>query len=134
MREITFRAWNKQKQKMYQADGIHWQAGIVDVFDEEDDEEYSFDLDNGNIELMQYTGLKDKNGVEIYEGDIIKRTTRSWAKQSVHEIVFRDYRFAYTNKYYGCIALNQAVLANQVIEVIGNIYENSDIISQTKEA
>jgi len=66
VREIKFRAWNKENKKMDYFHLTHGDSyGIGgDIFPE--------------YEIMQYTGLKDKNGKEIYEGDIMKVLDRDW--------------------------------------------------------
>ena len=74
--------------------------------------------------LMQYTGLHDKNGKEIYEGDIVK--VRSYPSGYINtEVYFKDGKFAFDGSNYSFKDLNDKV------EVIGNIYENKELLNET---
>jgi uncharacterized phage protein (TIGR01671 family) len=107
MREIKFRAWIVSEKAMIQHREVIERAHLQF----EDKFNYS-DI------VMQYTGLKDKNGKEIYEGDIIDDCGRNWlVKNSEAGSWMLDYKNGSGEKYLYPL--------NKHIEVIGNIYETN---------
>nr|DAV04422.1 MAG TPA: YopX protein [Caudoviricetes sp.] len=90
----------------------------------------------------QFTGLFDKNGKKIYEGDIVKKTTKSgYPDEYIAEIVFRDGSFGLkNNSRYGlpvCILVkesnwvdgNASGKSTYEYEIIGNVYENRNLLA-----
>ena len=114
MREIKFRAWSNEL-------GMSESTTLLDLI------RHQTDFDEFEI-YLQYTGLKDKNGTEIYEGDIVK-----------FENVFSKKPFIGKLRYYagtkpiidnGENAVDIAECNNHDLEVLGNIYQNSELLEE----
>ena len=119
------RAWDKQDERM--------SYGVVMYYD--DMIEYRFDHfctgDDEDVEFMQSTGLKDKNSVEIYEGDILKLNAIFLAPDD--KIGYLEYspKYGYSIIFEGNRLYRQEFWAstNKLnYEVIGNIYENPELL------
>lgn len=122
-REIKFRGWERELQMMVydtELGGWHFEydgnpvRAVNQMINEED---YFYDL-------MQYTGLKDKNGVEIYEGDIVQTGWQGGTKGSV---VFNKDTYC-VNTGVGYIFFNHP----ESYEVIGNIYEHPHLLESSE--
>ncbi|SRR5260370_33958342 len=116
MRAIKFRAWHKQERKMYEPThiGVNGYRAVMSIYTGSTwftEGHYPDDF-----ELMQFTGLLDKTGKEIYEGDIIHDPLTG----KRYPIVFENGAFR-TNGLVECSAFPND-------EVIGNIYEHPELV------
>lgn len=81
-----------------------------------------------NLKLMQCTGFKDKNGKLIYEGDIVyKKGSKNWKKEKLYSIVIYDNMYGHFN-ISDENGIHNIPQNKDNIEVIGNIYENPELL------
>ena len=122
-----FRAWLKNDKKMIDVDEIHFDNGQLDFIGDA----ITFMRDADEIELMQSTGLKDKNGKEIFEGDVVtngwKRQVVTFGTQEVEEDFGSIRIYRGFNLYLGGGYPN-AIMSE--FEVVGNIYENPELLEE----
>lgn len=131
MREIKFRAWDAVGNWMGEVTSIDYEEEsiYIDTRYLEDENQFKFD----EAPLMQYTGLKDKNGVEIYEGDIIQADESSPIGNVVTaRVYFKDAGFALLTTRGSDTSIGYLVMIYPFAEVIGNIYEHRHLLEETK--
>lgn len=118
MREIKFRAWHKEKKIMGEVLGIDILHKEI-FFSNEDVDCYEH-TDFKDIELMEYTGLKDKNEKEIYEGDIVKIDRQLFIVSYMEEKA--SYMLDEIDSFMSDYLSNYNI---SKLEIVGNIYENT---------
>ncbi len=114
MREVKFRLWNNIQDKMLPHKDI--------------DFNFLFDGDDHNdFNLMQYTGLKDKNGKEIYEGDVVAEENKD-SEDNIYVCEFdnTDAKFIFCSPLDG-EALEENNFASD-LKIIGNIYSSPELL------
>ena len=128
MREIKFRAWLKEERKMVNVETLF--IGINRLCFGNSKTEDLFFRDFEEVELMQYTGLKDKNDKEIYEGDIL--FFRDENMKCI--VVWQDTAFIIKSIEIRKYLEKMCWLDDTEIccEIVGNIYENKNLLEENK--
>ena len=123
-REIKFRAWNKKEEYMEIVDDLQMFSNDLSIGIPSKD----YFLRKDDVELMQYTGLHDKNGKEIYEGDIVKVTYKN--ETEIFEVRYDEENTCFRMYYEDLKFLDFAIEEVDLYEVIGNIYDNPELLGE----
>jgi uncharacterized phage protein (TIGR01671 family) len=149
MRDIRFRAWDKKKKEMFYPTKLFFIDGWLTCIDnnkprecnselERIDETYYLESREPEFDaaLMQFTGLLDKNGVEIYEGDIVRydlgdREAELEGEENRYDyasVIFENGSFLSIN--HDGFSVDYLIDFSQEMEweVIGNIHENPELL------
>lgn len=135
-RKIKFRGWDREYEKMtyFDDEDYEYKPPLVFRLDQvfkkdsnyDDYEDFEYNDITDSVELMQFTGLHDKNGKEIYEGDIVKSFFVD-TDEAGNEI----YKYYIIEVKYDEVLCSYKIDKFMNLEVIGNIYENKELLNET---
>ena len=130
MREIKFRAWVKEKKAIFEVILIDYVTKKVTYIVERTGHLLNIRHDKFNdVELMQYTELKDKDNKEIYEGDILFESFG----EKYYKVIFENGGFrAEFEGDFDEYSFDLIDVVAQGCEIVGNIYENSELIKEVR--
>lgn len=147
MREISYRVWLKKQKQMLQVHTINLEYKIVEYLAKDGNFYSAYYGDCSYKELpvekcivLEYTGLKDKNGVKIYEGDILATSNDNpefdiWGKKDMgYGVVNFDLKYGiFVSKWHSKLYNEkESIYSLEFIEVIGNIHENPELLNETQ--
>ena len=143
-----FRAWDTYEEEMLENvtplfdDSNSMMAIITDFQIKGSPGTSEIEIGSYDVVLMQSTGLKDKNGVEIFEGDVVKVTDGESEEDSYISIVknysnegYPAFDIEYPPTYHYDSNVLSAIMCNvfETIEVIGNVYEDGDLLNDSED-
>ena len=128
MNNFKFRAWDKKHKEMFEVVKIEFHPNIFYMAKEP---AWIVIRAKNEIELMQSTGLKDKNGVEIFEGDIVAGKFYfagvGYFDTGEREVIVRNKPVLWEDGKFLCSGFDLSEM-NECIKVIGNIYKNKELL------
>jgi uncharacterized phage protein (TIGR01671 family) len=132
MRKIKFRFWDGTKGNMamcYQDDYGYFKypsSAFLLEFHQAWNEANTTEGYDKPKAMMQYTGLKDKNGVEIYEGDILTKRIPNY-KTETFESIYAEVKF-YEGSFVAFDDFSINIFDTYTVEIVGNIHENPELL------
>ena len=125
MREYKFRVWDTENKEMLKVQELDFEDTFYGGRLSIRTDQYNDYFDIEDMILMQYTGLKDRNGKEIYEGDIVyimpedERGIIRWDNETARYVVIYDNIISDFDNWYG-----------KDLEVIGNEFDNPELLEE----
>ena len=131
MREYKFRCWDTENKEMLKVQELDFEDTFYGGRLSIRTDKYNDYFDMEDMVLMQYTGLKDKNAKEIYEGDIVSFNLKSDNEGQLNITGYIEYQTTFSGyrimSLKGSFALDYNI---KDIEVIGNIYDNKSLLEE----
>lgn len=141
MRTIKFRVYSTYERQMIYED-------LYDYLSIDSNGQLNNSAGLGEFHIMQFTGLHDKNGKEVYEGDVVRILYTDWASKTNEKMSLDDYKKSIS--HFGYVVYDNAEYSINIkskkyndyynssihhgthgeIEIIGNIYENPELLEQ----
>ena len=125
-REIKFRAWEKETEEYFKVLAIDFKSKIVSCRHFKLKYDPFNQINLSELDLEQFTGLKDSNGDDIYENDLVSLDP----DDSPYQVIFDEGKFELSNDYLGLVYdLGEEYMD---CEIIGNVHTNPELLEEDK--